>query len=389
MNKNKGSIKLAILAISCVMMASLTASAILSDISIHFNHVDKSIIQMVLTIPSLLGMIFALIAGPLSTKISKKALVLSGLVSGFAGGTLAFFLGSISIYVLLFSSVLIGIGQGVNSTMSMALIADYFQGDDCSSLMGLQSAFVNGGTMLILLCSGSLASIHWNYSYIVFLAFIPILFIVAKKLPYAPPQPMKADNGEKVKLNGTIYYTCFTIICFAIFMFVFQTNISLFIHNNHLGTATSSGLVNSTLSGVGAITGILYSRIRKLLKNYIIPTALIVTAIGMTLPFSIGTLTSVFIAAACTGFGLSLIMPTTMYIVSSSVAPCMSATAIAIGNASSNLGMFISPLLINPLARILGDGSERIKFLISAIGLLALALIVLLVNTRITKSDLK
>ncbi|WP_423055707.1 MFS transporter [Acetobacterium carbinolicum] len=75
-------------------------------------------------------MIFSFASGPLSMKISKKNLVIFALLCGFAGGILAFFFGSTSIYVLLGCSMLIGVAQGMDATMSMALIADYFVGEE-------------------------------------------------------------------------------------------------------------------------------------------------------------------------------------------------------------------------------------------------------------------
>lgn len=53
---------------------------------------------------------------------------------------MALFFGATSIYVLLGCSLLVGVAQGINSTMSMALIADYFVAEESGALMGLQSA---------------------------------------------------------------------------------------------------------------------------------------------------------------------------------------------------------------------------------------------------------
>src|SRR5665647_709347 len=112
------------MSISTLCMISLTASAILADIQAYYVGVDVSLIQMVLTLPALLGLIFAFAAGPLSMRIPKKNIVIFGLICGLMGGMVGLFLGSISIWVLLFGSVLVGVAQGINSTMTMALIAD-------------------------------------------------------------------------------------------------------------------------------------------------------------------------------------------------------------------------------------------------------------------------
>ncbi|WP_303865159.1 MFS transporter, partial [Alkalibaculum bacchi] len=239
---NKNHIKFAILAISSVLMTSMIASAILADISMSYPSADPSLIQMIMTLPSLMGMIFAISAGPLSGKIAKKIIVLVGLFSAFTGGMLSYLFGSLSIYVLLLSSALIGVGQGINSTMSMALIADYFVGDESSSLMGLQSAFVNGGSMVIIFISSLLARLGWRSSYLIFLIFIPIIVIVMKYLPNDPPIQQQESSGEKGKLNGTVYFTAVVTFVFATLMFSFATNVAMFVVNNGLGDATTAGL---------------------------------------------------------------------------------------------------------------------------------------------------
>ena len=379
MNNQSNQIKIAILAISSVIMAAMTNSAILADIGTHYPNISESVIQMVLTIPSLVGMFFAIASGPASGKIAKKTLVLIGLFFGLAGGMLAFILGGVSIYILLFSSVLIGVNQGINSTMSMALISDYFVGDEASSLMGLQSAFVNLGGMVIIFISGLLAGLQWKYAYIIYLVFIPIIAIVLKNLPNDPPiQKETNTSGETTKkgsLNSTVYFSCIVLFFFAFFMYVFQSNISVYIMQNGLGDASTSGLANTIFSATGAITGFLYGKIKKTLKDNIIPLGVLSAGIGLLLIYTIGTLPTVFIGSILLGYGMSSIMPTVMFINSEAVTPAMSATAIALTNGASNIGMFLSPMLINPLMNLMGKTTVDAKFLMGAIGLFLVAII--------------
>ncbi|AOT71233.1 MFS transporter [Geosporobacter ferrireducens] len=385
---DKKKIKVAILAISSVLMASMTISAILADILNYYPKVGQSIIQMVLTLPALLGMVFALVSGPLSTRISKKNIVIFGLLCGFFGGALAFLMGGISIYVLLIASAFIGVGQGINSTLSMALISDYFQGEECSTLMGLQSAFVNLGGMVILLISGVLAGMDWRSSYLIYVIFIPVLLLVIKGLPKeAPIKEVASTAKEKSKLNYVVYSTCFLVFCYACFLFVFQSNVSLVIATNSLGNATSGGLANSFMVAIGAFTGFAYGHIKRIFKSYLISVGIIVTAFGMLMVFAVGNLISVFVAAGCAGFGLSTIMPTAIFNVSSSVKPELSATAIALTTSASNVGMFVSPFIINRISNSLHYEDIGLRFLIAAISLVVLAGVSLLVNSRVSKTQ--
>lgn len=384
----KKRIKIAILSISSLLMISMTASAILADIQAYFVGVDPSLISMVLTIPALMGLVFAFASGPLSLRLPKKSLVIFGLVCGLAGGMIALLFGSTSIYVLLACSLLLGIAQGMNSTMSMALIADYFVAEESGALMGLQSAFVNGGSMVLLFSSGMLAGISWQMSYLVYLVFIPVIVIVMKNLPrdHAPAHAADKHQEKSARLNGRVYFTALTMFLFGVFLFVFQTNVAMFVVGNGLGDASTSGLINTAMSAAGMLTGILFGRMQRVLKKLVIPVSLLVGGLGMLLIFMLGSLPSLFIGAMCCGFCLATINPAGTFQAANAVHPSISSLAIAVVTASTSVGIFVSPILSNGVANLTGGGIE-IKFLLAAVGLAAVGLMSFVGNAIMDKKE--
>lgn len=384
----KKRIKIAILSISSLLMISMTASAILADIQAYFVGVDPSLISMVLTIPALMGLVFAFASGPLSLRLPKKSLVIFGLVCGLAGGMIALLFGSTSIYVLLACSLLLGIAQGMNSTMSMALIADYFVAEESGALMGLQSAFVNGGSMVLLFTSGMLAGISWQMSYLVYLVFIPVIVIVMKNLPrdHAPAHAADTHQEKSARLNGRVYFTALTMFLFGVFLFVFQTNVAMFVVGNGLGDASTSGLINTAMSAAGMLTGILFGRMQRVLKKLVIPVSLLVGGLGMLLIFMLGSLPSLFIGAMCCGFCLATINPAGTFQAANAVHPSISSLAIAVVTASTSVGIFVSPILSNGVANLTGGGIE-IKFLLAAVGLAAVGLMSFVGNAIMDKKE--
>lgn len=366
----KRKIKVAILSMSSLLMISMTASAILADIQRYFGGMDPSLIQMVLTLPALMGVVFAFASGPLSLRLPKKNLVIFGLVCGLAGGMIALFFGATSIYVLLGCSLLLGIAQGMNSTMSMALIADYFVAEESGTLMGLQSAFVNGGSMVLLFTSGMLAGIQWQMSYLVYLAFIPVIVIVMRNLPQDQPQAHAEEKHpeKSVKLNARVYFTALIMFLFGSFLFVFQTNIALYVASSGLGDASTSGLINTAMSAAGMLTGVLFGRMQRVLKKMVIPVSLLVAGLGMLLIFMVGSLPSLFIGAMGCGFCLATINPAGTFLAANAVHPSISSLAIAVVTASTSVGIFVSPILSNTVANASG-GDIAIKFLLAALGL--------------------
>ncbi|QSX09125.1 MFS transporter [Alkalibacter rhizosphaerae] len=376
----KTNIKLAILSLSAIVMVSMTASAILADIAAHYPDVDLNTVQMVLAVPSLLSMFFALLSGPLSGKISKKSLVLFGLISGFAGGMIGLTLGTVHIALLIFASVLIGVSQGINSTMTMALIADYFSGNERGAMMGLQSAFVNGGSMAILFASGLLAGIQWNMSYLVYLLFVPVILIVWRYLPKDNQKHEMMEEDADGKMNAVVYFHCIVMMLFAMLIFIYQSNIAMFISSNHLGNASTAGFINSFGTGIGMVTGIFFGRIKNLLKDKILPIAMSLMGLGMLGIYFVGTIEAVILASFFNGFAMSSIIPTVMFNVSSAVSAAKSSNAIALANGSMSIGMFMSPFVMNSFAESLRPGVLEFKFFISAVGLVVLAFVILTGN---------
>lgn len=385
---DKRKIKVAILSMSSLLMISMTASAVLADIQRYFVGVDPSLISMVLTIPSLMGLVFAFASGPLSLRLPKKSLVVFGLVCGLTGGMVALLFGSISIYVLLGCSLLLGVAQGMNSTMSMALIADYFVAEESGALMGLQSAFVNGGSMVLLFTSGMLAGVQWQLSYLVYLVFIPVIVIVMKNLPNDHPQTRddEKQTEKSAKLNARVYFTALTMFLFGVFLFVFQTNVAMYVAAKGFGDASTSGLINTAMSAAGMLTGVLFGRMQRVLKQLVIPVSLAVGSLGMLAIFVIGNLPSLFIGAMCCGFCLATINPAGTFVAANAVHSSISSLAIAVVTASCSVGIFVSPLLSNAVANAAG-GNITVKFLMAAMGLFGTAVLAVIGNAVLDKKQ--
>ena len=386
---DKRKIKVAILSMSSLLMISMTASAVLADIQRYFVGVDPSLISMVLTIPSLMGLVFAFASGPLSLHLPKKSLVIFGLVCGLTGGMVALLFGSLSIYVLLGCSLLLGVAQGMYSTMSMALIADYFVAEESGALMGLQSAFVNGGSMVLLFSSGMLAGVSWQLSYLVYLVFIPVIVIVMKNLPNDHPQTADQERpAEKsAKLNARVYFTALIMFLFGVFLFVFQTNVAMYVAAKGFGDASTSGLINTSMSAAGMLTGVLFGRMQRVLRQLIIPVSLVVGSLGMLSIFVIGNLPALFIGAMCCGFCLATINPAGTFVAANAVHASISSLAIAVVTASCSVGIFVSPLLSNAVANAAG-GNLAVKFLLATLGLFGTAVLAVIGNAILDKKGI-
>ncbi|WP_326975465.1 MFS transporter [Caproicibacter sp. BJN0012] len=378
--KEKNANRIAIIAGSFMNMSSMVISAVLANIKAVFPQESVGTVQMVLTIPSLVGMLFAFIAGPMSVKIAKKHLILAGLFLGLVGGALGFFFGPKSLIVLFISSAFIGVNQGMNGSVTKAVVSDLFSAQERDDMMGWQQAAATGGTIILTLCAGLLSGISWQWSYFIMILFIPMIFLVQKNLtPIAPDSAEKGSKaGEGGKLNGVCAFVAITSFFCFLFLYSYQLNVSLYIQTSKLGTSVTVGYVNTVFPLAGMLTAFVYGKIKQRLGDKIMQTGMIMLALGFLGIKFVGTLPAVFFASFCTGIAQALIIPSAVLIVSQYAPPSVRATGISLTMGLLNLGMFVSPFLINNIAAAMGGDQVQViasKYLISAIGMIVLAVI--------------
>ena len=362
-------IKIAIMAASSIMLVTLAASPILAEVARAFPDAPTSKIQMLVVLPGLIAVPFSLLAGRIATLIPKKTIVLFAMMVMMLGGLIPFpFHGSLT--PLLIASAVIGVGLGFIIPISSALISDTFEGQQRGALMGLQSAVINAGGMITVILAGLLARIYWLYAYLVFLLILPAIIVVAVLLPEGVV--VKQPGGSGFKLNHTLVYLSLVAFTFGLLYTTYSTNVAMYLDSTHLGDATSAGIATSLLTGAGIAAGLLFGRIFRVFKSFTLPAAIGLTAAGLFLTFMGSSLPVVLAGGFFSGYGFSTVMPFGVFQATQAVPPAASAFAIAIFTASVSTGGFASPIVVNGLASLSGNSSEKTRFLIAAVGLLAL-----------------
>lgn len=165
------------------VMAGAAISPALGLIAQAFPDASPTIIKLVLTAPSLMIIPFSFLSSYLTTKLTKRTIIMLGLVIYIIGGIGPQLLSSIEI-ILLFR-LLLGAGVGLLMPLSMSLINDYYTGKERTQIMGFNSAFSNFGGIITLLVAGWLASFGWRIPFNVYFLglgiFILIFFFFTKR----------------------------------------------------------------------------------------------------------------------------------------------------------------------------------------------------------------
>lgn len=371
-------VKAAVLSQSFIVMAIMIVSTVLANIAQSFPTASLTAIQMVMTFGMVASFPATLVAGILGNKLNKKYIVLVALALMLVGGLLPAFLHDKLGYIYA-SSLLIGAGQGTLMTTISNISTELFEGDERSQMYGMQTAFQNGGSVVMMLVAGMLARVRWTQAYLAFGIILITIIIVTLWLPAEQVTPKKEAGGgkdaPKAKVPGSVYFIGVLICLFCIGYSTFSLNASLYIASMGLGDPSTVALAMSLSTGAGVVGGFAFPKIFKLLNRYVLTLACIVTAVGYLLLVLFPSIAIVFLAAITAGIGFSLSIPLGIQAISETATPEQMSSSMGSYMAFTSVGAAASPLIINALAGFIPNGNEGTVFLTSVVFLVILTVI--------------
>ncbi len=264
------------MAISFIQGLQYSVSPILGDIQEHYPGVDISLIQMLITAPGLLSMAVSLASGWLVLKITKKQMLLFGaLVAGITG--FVPFL-SDSFALLLGARICYGVGLGIATTMNVAVVAEFFEGNERVKAMGVQAASVGAGMVVATTAAGMLGKGGFQRAY-----FVNVIgFISLAVLLICLPETgiAKQNRTEKIKLNKKVLLMDLFGLTEFLFLITFTTNIAMHLSGAIAGDSSVSGMLTGCFSASQIVIGILLGAVTKAAKNYTLSAAMLSFSIG-------------------------------------------------------------------------------------------------------------
>ncbi|MGL4990909.1 MAG: MFS transporter [Sarcina sp.] len=382
--------KLTILSIAFLSLIATAAIApALSGIQSHFATAPTTLVKLVITLPALICIPIGFLNSTFIKFISKKNLILIGLILYLIGGTLSFF--STNIYMLLSTRAVLGLGLGITAPLSLVLIGDFFHGKERAKFMGYSTASTNLGGILSTLVVGFLSSLGWKYSFLIYLLAIFVIILVALFLPKLPSKTANT-NIEKTNLHnvkkqiplnlGIIKYAIIILLALIAFYGI-PTNLDFLVTFKNIGTEKTAADIVSIATLASLISALIFGKLIKIFKSYYSIIIFVLMAIGCFLMGYGDSFNIVLIGSILNGLGFGGIVPFTMLFASNIVHKTHTALSIIIVTSSLYLGEFISPLILEPLANIIGIHNVTGNFFGASI----ICLIALLVSIYAIISD--
>ncbi len=311
--------------------------------------------RLVLTIPALFIAICAPLAGIITDRYGRKPLLLFSLVLYGIAGSSGLYLDSL--LSILIGRALLGVSVAGVMTVAVTLIGDYFEGEERSSFMGYQAAFMGLGGAIFISGGGFLADIDWRWPFAIYLFALLLLPLVMKYIQEPKEivvEPVSANqNLEKKEANFpkmTIGIVFLAIVANMVMFYMVPVQIPFFLNETIGVNNTLAGVAISVMTFSSAFTSLFYKRLKtKLSFNLIYALVFLFMGVGFLVVWQSTAYASVVVALLISGIGAGLFLPNAnLHIME--LAPLHLRGRLVSGITSAMfLGQFLSPLAVQPI----------------------------------------
>ena len=336
-----------ILSISLLtVMAGAAIAPALGTISKHFAGQSPLLIQLIVSLPALFIILTNLVFPLLCHLMKTQTLALTGLLLYVLAGAGAFFVDNI--WVLLVFRALMGVSVGMIMPLSTGLLAYYFPPEEQAGLMGLSAAMNQMGGVVATFLAGTLASISWNYAFLVYLLGLIAIILVAL---FLPNERLSRRGGVSLSLLKRFHPSVVGMFLVMVLFFIYPTNFAL--------TASASlsemgiTLVMVGLDVVAFLVGLVFGFLMKRFAAQMKYAAPLGFMAGYLCLAAGNSLVWLLLGSALIGIANGIGVPYLNTIGSVKAGKEAATTVMPLLSAALYLGQFLSPLIVSPTAEIL------------------------------------
>ena len=195
-------------------------------------------------------------------------------------------------------------------------------------------------------------------------------------------------NKNRISISKSTWIYIATIFLFISAYNIIPNNLTLYITEENMGNSSIAGIVMSIFLLGGAVGGILYGFIRKLLQDKIIILGFCLIIIGCLILFNTNNLYVVFLAVFLAGASVSFVMSQCICRVSEIENKSNVTTAMAILMAFNSTAQFFAPFFTKISSIIFNNNEARYRLLLTMILGIVLTIIVGLLLLTNKKKEL-
>lgn len=394
--------KIAVLCIITVQYTVTISSPLLGVILAQYPQYEV-FVKQIETIPTLAAIIPSLLIGPLNKYMTKKNMLLTGIVLAFAQFIPAVVPGFWPLYA---SRFVAGLGLGFMYSFAASFIVDMFDGAEQNMMMGLRSAVGAIAGIVFMQLSGIFATQTGGYqkSFTVALVLVPLFLIVFFFMPKTNPVEEanraaaslpKVEQGPKEKnFTGLTWAFIVMTVVNILFAYTFMSNAAIVtcapVEVGGLGLSpTVAATVMSCFSGAMAVSGFIFGPVwMRLFKNYTTAVGILLCFAGLGICYISSGVTVMIIGAICFGFGFQIYNGAICLLLPLTSRPEAATTIIAIFFAFQNLGSFLATLVTPAISKTLFPGVLKGDWNVALVGL-AVCTVIYFVLCKKADSNIK
>ena len=362
-----------------LQMAAIGMSPMLSSMAKAFPEASTQTIQFVMTLPALVVALMGFVFAFLSRRIPNNILAgIGGLLGVIAAVGACFFHPSIG--VLCFWSVIIGMANGLAGNGQSNLVNKLFTKEEKPGVLGFQTFASSLAAMLMTFVGGILVDVEWNLGYLVYLIALPGMIGCFLFLPnITKPHPRTLENaGEEAKDPSSVQKssTCLQVkdlilpilaaIVVNLIWNICTTNMSMFVEEESLGSASQAGTAMTVILIIGAVAGALFGLLFKKLGYKLIVVGFLLLFSGYMILFFIKAYWALILDCLLFGGAMATVMSCiTMRIFE--IGGEDTALAIALMGLGSCGGTLLAPLATGWSAGLFQSPLVKYRFLLGAI----------------------
>lgn len=385
-NANSPLVKAALLLTSSLtVMSGATISPSLPAMGEYFADLDNAeyLVKLALTITAFFIAIGGPFAGILTDRLGRKPLLIGSTLLFACAGSAGYFL--TSMWAIIISRALLGIAVAGTMTGVTTIIGDYYQGQQRAKFMGLQGAAMSMGGVIFICIGGVVAEIDWRLPFLIYL--VALAFMLLNAVALREPQIEKLEHTNNwgsgrpnfPQAPKEIIGTIFAISLFYNMAFLLiPVQLPFYLKDLVDASPAASGMAIGGSTLAGAVASSQYGAFKqKLDYGTIVIIALLFSAIGL---FIIGYGESyrvVLCGLILTGMGFGLILPNLSFWLLTITPPPLRGRAMGGLTTSQFIGQFLSPIIAQPVANLIGLGDT---YLLTGILLLQAAVTFLAVK---------
>ena len=334
------------------VMAGAAIAPALGIIKQHFSAAPDLLVQLIVSIPALMIIVTSLFFRPISRRLHTRAIAILGLALYVISGVGCSFVKEIGI--LLAMRALLGVSVGLIMPLSTGLLAYYFPPSEMARLMGLSAAMNQMGGVVATLLAGLLATIEWNYAFLVYALGLLALLMVLIWLPNELlASHDKQGNPFKPAHLLKFHPSVTGMFLLMLIFFIFPTNFAIVASQQTTLSSHAITIIMVCLDVVAFFVGLGFGHLMHIFRRPIKYFAPLCFLIGYGL-YLMAAVWAIILGSAFIGIAAGVGVPYLNTIASIKGGKTSATTVMPLLSAALYLGQFLSPVIVMPLARWIG-----------------------------------